>query len=73
MTQGRRWSRWVIGWIVLTIAVVAYELVAVLDGAYETPTLTYLVVKYIPEEITITFLLWLLVHFGIRYLRRRDS
>jgi hypothetical protein len=67
MTEWRTWS--IIGWILILAALFIYELIAVLDKNLHTPSLTQVVVHYVPKWITLPFLLWLFLHFAIRYWR----
>lgn len=54
-------------WIVLFAVAIAYEAWCGLDHAARTPMLTQVVVRYVPWPFTIGFILWLLVHFSVRY------
>jgi hypothetical protein len=67
MTEWRTW--WITGWILILAALFIYELIAVLDKNPHTPSLTQVVVHYVPGWITLPFLLWLFLHFAIRYWR----
>jgi hypothetical protein len=60
-------KRSVYTWIVLLIALAAYELRTVLDKKPHTLPLTIVVVTWVPGILTMVFLSWLWVHFFIRY------
>lgn len=68
-------NRWRIGFLAVTALALVMELVASFDGNDQTDPWTDLIVSYIPMEITAVAIgglaLWLVVHFGIRYRRRR--
>jgi hypothetical protein len=38
---------------------------------HRAPTLTYSIVRHVPAELTLTFLIWLLLHFTLFYRGRR--
>lgn len=54
-------------WFVLFFVCVGYEVYAGINHGEHTPMLTQVVVRYIPWPFTIGFILWLLVHFSVRY------
>ncbi len=64
-------SKWgiafVILWVVILVALAAYEVYALVDGKDLTPPLTHVTVRYAPWWITMPFLGWLFVHFLARY------
>lgn len=64
----RRWFE--LGWLAILLLLVGYELLAVAKHTTQTPTLTELVVKISPPELTLAFLTWLWLHFAIRYFKR---
>lgn len=68
----RNW--WRIGFLGLTALVVAMELWASFDSNPDTDPWTDLIVAYVPAEVTIAavgaLVLWLPVHFGLRYWRK---
>lgn len=52
------------------LALLVYEAAALVTHRF--PTITALVVTYVPEEVTLGLLCWLLIHFAIRYRRKGD-
>jgi hypothetical protein len=54
-------------WFVLFFICTGYEVWCGINHAARTPMLTQVVVAYIPWPFTIGFILWLLVHFSVRY------
>lgn len=75
MTQ-RGW--WRVSFLGLTALVLGMEVFASVDGNPETEPWTDLLVSYVPGEFTFAaigaLVLWLPVHFGLRYWRRsRDA
>ena len=66
---------WVAGFLGLTAVVVGAELWASFDGDPDTAPWTDLIVRYIPAEVTFAaigaLVLWLPIHFAIRYWRKR--
>lgn len=70
-------ARW--RWLFLSITALAIglELFAALDGNPDTESWTILIVTYIPFEVTFLILgglsVWLFVHFGAWYWRRRKQ
>lgn len=64
------WSKAALfGWLGILVTLVGYELWCVLSGDKATPPLTDAVVRYIPWYVTVPFLIWLLLHFVIRYTK----
>jgi hypothetical protein len=61
----------------LTALVILMELFASFDGSANTDPWTELIVTYIPAEIAFAAIgalcLWLIVHFGLRYWRKRHA
>lgn len=66
-----------VGFLVVTVLVLSWEVHASRDGDPSTCTWTELIVTYIPGEVTAVLigglLAWLPVHFGIRYWRKGKS
>ena len=65
-----KWEFWPIAyWIIWVFAFVLWETYAGFEnmGAKDIPMLTQAVVRYIPRWITLPFLIWLLIHFTVRY------
>jgi len=71
MIKGGWKSAWFLG---ATAAVLGWELFASWDGDTGTSPWTDLIVTYIPGEVTAAILggliVWLPVHFGLRYYRK---
>jgi hypothetical protein len=66
------WNRGaLIGWALIFICLLGYELWCVLSGDAETPPLTYVVVEYVPWPIPFVILFWLVLHFAMEYARRK--
>lgn len=65
---------WVAGFLAATGLAVGMELWAAVDGDPDTVTWTELVVSYVPWEVAAAavgaLLLWLPLHWGVRYWRR---
>lgn len=62
------WNRWyVVGWVLILLALLAYELWALLDHDMRTPSLTATTVRYAPWYVTLGFVGWLFIHFAVRY------
>ena len=60
-------NAYVYGWIAILTILAGYELYAVFFGhKYDVP-LTWVTVRYVPWWVTLPFLVWLLVHFALRY------
>lgn len=74
MARLTRRGRWVIGFLGVTAAGIVAELVASFDGSADTVPWTDLIVEHIPGEVTAAvigaLILWLPVHFGLRYWRK---
>lgn len=65
------WDRvWVSVWYALIASLVLYEAYSYLDGREATPPLTWVIVRETPWWVTMPFLVWLVIHFGSRYLGR---
>lgn len=54
-------------WFVLFFIVLAYETYAGINPKHDIPMLTQVVVRYIPAPFTLVFIVWLFVHFAVRY------
>jgi hypothetical protein len=71
-----RRTRWIAGFLSATAAALIAECWASWDTDPDTVPWTELIVTYIPGEVTAALigalLLWLPVHFAIRYYRRRS-
>lgn len=67
--------RW--GFLGLTALVVVLELIAAFDKSEQTRPWTVEIVEHIPMEITFAaigaLILWLPIHFGMRYWRKHQS
>lgn len=67
-------NAWRIGFLAVTALAVMLELVASFDSDPETDPWTDLLVRYVPMEVTFAaigaLLLWLPLHFWLRYRRR---
>jgi hypothetical protein len=63
-----------IGFLGVTAVALGWELVASFDGDPQTSPWTDLIVTYVPGEVTAALIgalvLWLPVHFGLRYYRK---
>ena len=63
--------------LLLTLAAVGLELLHAFDGDPTTDPWTDLIVEYVPGEVTMAAIgalaLWLPIHFGIRYWRKRKE
>ena len=74
--MSRRRKVWIIGFLALTAFALGAELWASFDSDPETDPWTDLIVRYIPWEVTAVLLgaliLWLPLHLGWRYWRRRE-
>ena len=73
MTQRRRF--WLIGWLVICLTFVVYELVAVLDHSNDTVPLTQALHAYVNPNLFFLFLgalfLWFTFHMLITYQHPR--
>jgi hypothetical protein len=71
VTNRRRF--WLIGWLVIVLTFVAYELVAVFDHQNDTVPLTQAIRIYVNPNMFFAFLgalfLWMVFHFFITYLK----
>lgn len=71
----RAW--WIAGFLGVTVAAIVAELWASFDGSASTTPWTDLVVEYVPGEVTLAvlgaLLVWLPVHFFVRYRRRASG
>lgn len=54
-------------WFVLFFIVLAYETYAGINPRHDIPMLTQVTVRYIPWPFTLTFIIWLFIHFARRY------
>lgn len=70
-----RRSWWIAGFLAATAGVLGAELTASFDSSPATVPWTELIVTYIPPEITTAaigaLVMWLPLHFGMRYWRKR--
>ena len=70
-----RW-RYRLPFLTFTALAIVTECWFAWDGDPETEPWTELIVQYIPDEVTMLAIgglfLWLLVHFGKRYWKRRQ-
>jgi len=70
----RNW--WRVAFLAVTAMALLMELFASFDGNPNTDPWTELITTYIPAEIAFAAIgalcLWLVVHFGRRYLRKRN-
>jgi hypothetical protein len=63
-----QWDRAaLIFWAVIFFVLLGYELWCLVSGDMHTPPLTRVVIRYVPFWITLPILVWLLIHFVIRY------
>jgi hypothetical protein len=69
--------RWRVAFLGLTALVVGMEFFAWLDGSDDTDTWTHMIVRWVPGEVfALAFsglVGWLVVHFGLRYWRKRQT
>jgi len=67
-------THWITGFLTLTALAIVAECFAAFDDSTETIPWTDLIVEYIPGEIFAVALgalmLWVPVHFGIRYYKK---
>lgn len=65
---------WIIGFLSLTALAIIAECFAAFDSSTDTVPWTDLIVEYVPGEIFAVVLgalmLWVPVHFGIRYYKK---
>jgi hypothetical protein len=70
-------TRWRALFLGLTALVVGMEIWASADGDPDTDPWTDLITDYVPAEVTFALIgalvLWLPVHFGVRYWRKRKA
>jgi len=66
---------WVISFLLITAATLGMECWAAWDGDADTVPWTELIVSYVSPEVAAAvfgaLILWLPLHFGVRYLRKR--
>jgi hypothetical protein len=63
-----KWTLWhTLGWIVILGSLAGYEFWAMFDHDARTPMLTQATVRWIPWYVTLPFIVWLFVHFAVRY------
>lgn len=69
-------NRWRVAFLAVTAVALVMELWASLDNNPATDPWTDLIVAYVPAEVTALAIAglagWLAVHFGLRYLRRKQ-
>lgn len=72
-----RRAPWLAGFLGVTAIALAAELWASFDRNDQTDPWTDLIVRYVPGEIAAALIgaliVWLPVHFGLRYARRRRA
>ena len=51
-------------WVTLFLIMITYEITS---GINKGPTLTQVVVRYVPAPVALGFIIWLLFHFAARY------
>lgn len=62
------WNKyWVWGWVAILLGLALYEFWSGWGTGKHTPMLTQVTVHYVPWYVTLPFLLWLQVHFALRY------
>ena len=63
------WSKpWMIGWALILLGLAFYEFWSGFGTGKSTPMLTQVTVRYVPWWVTMPFLVWLFIHFALRYL-----
>lgn len=63
-----KWNEYyIIGWIVILTSLAVWELYAVFTNSQDPP-LTQVTVRYVPWWITMPFIIWLFIHFLVRYI-----
>lgn len=63
-----KWATWaVVIWLVILGSLLGNELYALLGGNSKDMPLTQLTVKYSPWYVTLPFIVWLFIHFAVRY------
>lgn len=72
-----RRTKWIIAFLGVTALGIGMEIYAAADGKDETPTWTELVIEHINWEVTAVIvgglILWLPLHWGVRYLRKHKK
>lgn len=72
--KSRRQRYWIAGFLGVTAAGIALELLAAYDDSVETIPWTDLIVEYVPGEVAAAVFgalaIWLPVHFGVRYYKK---
>ena len=64
------WDRvYVTLWYVFISLMIAFELYTLLDKRSSTPPLTHVLVAEAPPWLVIPFLVWLLLHFVVAYVK----
>lgn len=70
-------ARWRLAFLGLTAVVLGMEVWAAADGNNDTDPWTDMIVQYVPGEVTAAaigaLLLWLPVHFWLRYRSKTQS
>lgn len=70
-----RRGRWIAGFLAGTALLLGAECWASWDGSPDTVPWTDLIVQYVPGEVTLAaiaaLVVWLPVHFFVRYRRKR--
>jgi hypothetical protein len=68
---------WTLGFLGVTAVAIVAELWASFDSDPNTDPWTDLIVRHIPAEVTFALIgalcLWLPIHFGLRYWRKRRT
>lgn len=68
---------WRTSFLAVTALALGMEIFASADGDEQTDPWTDMIVTYVPGEVTTAAIggltLWLMVHFGKRYLNKRKS
>lgn len=63
-----KWANWAIAiWLVILGSLLVNEMYALLGHNSKDMPLTQLTVKYSPWYVTMPFIVWLFVHFAVRY------
>ena len=63
-----QWATWAkVIWVVILLALFGNEMYALLGGNAKDMPLTQLTVKYSPWFVTLPFIVWLFIHFVVRY------
>jgi hypothetical protein len=58
---------WVAGWAAILFSLLGYELWSLIDHTTRTPPLTWVICRYSPWYVTLSFIGWLFLHFALRY------